>query len=105
MFSADCKYGHFRLNAPFIPNFVYLSIGILLNESTSSVNLTPSVNQYPRVRLTPSMRRPVDVKAYFAFFFSVSLLPFSQAASVAILPSALFCERYSLGARWVFSFQ
>src|SRR5258708_30182044 len=53
----------------------------------------------------PSMRRPVDVKAYFAFFFSVSLLPFSQAASVAILPSALFCERYSLGARWVFSFQ
>jgi hypothetical protein len=36
---------------------------------------------------------------------SVSLFPFSQAASVAILPSALFCERYSLGARWVFSFQ
>jgi hypothetical protein len=31
--------------------------------------------------------------------------PFSQAASVAILLSALFGERYSLGARWVFSFQ
>ena len=30
---------------------------------------------------------------------------FSQAASVAILLSALFGERYSLGARWVYSFQ
>ena len=29
---------------------------------------------------------------------------FSQAAPVAILLSALFCERLSLGARWVFSF-
>src|ERR1700676_3354716 len=35
----------------------------------------------------------------------MSLFRFSQAASVAILPSALFGERYSLGARWVFSFQ
>src|SRR6202140_2927813 len=51
------------------------------------------------------MRRPVDVKAQFRFLLSVSLFPFSQAAPVAILPSALFCERYSLGARWVFSFQ
>jgi hypothetical protein len=50
------------------------------------------------------MRRPVDVKAHFRFLLSVSLFPFSQAASVAILPFALFCERYSLGARWVFSF-
>ena len=65
----------------------------------------PNGTHWPDFGLTPSMRRPVDVKAYFAFFFSVSLLPFSQAASVAILPSALFCERYSLGARWVFSFQ
>ena len=39
---------------------------------------------------SPSMRRPVDVKAHFCFFLSVSLFPFSQAASVAILPSALF---------------
>src|ERR1700732_2231014 len=51
------------------------------------------------------MRRPVDVKAHFRFLLSVSPFPFSQAASVAILPSALFCERYSLGASWVFSFQ
>jgi len=50
------------------------------------------------------MRRPVEVKVRFRFLLSVSLLPFSQAASGAILPSALFCERYSLGARWVFSF-
>src|SRR5258708_34565511 len=55
--------------------------------------------------LSPSMRRPVDVKAHFRFLLYMSLFPFSQAASVAILPSALFCERDSLGARWVFSFQ
>jgi hypothetical protein len=42
--------------------------------------------------------------------FSFSLkdflfFPFSQAASVATLPSALVVERFSLGASWVFSFQ
>jgi len=36
----------------------------------------------------------------FSFFFF-----FSQAASVATLPSALLCERFSLGASWVFSIQ
>ena len=36
------------------------------------------------------MRRPVDVKAHFRFLVSVSLFLFSQAAPVAILPSALF---------------
>ena len=41
----------------------------------------------------------------FVFFLSMNLFLFSQAAPVAILSSALFCERYSLGARWVFSFQ
>src|ERR1700730_14751466 len=51
------------------------------------------------------MRRPVDVKGHFRFLLSVSLFRFSQAASVAILPSALFGERFSLGASWVFSFQ
>jgi hypothetical protein len=59
----------------------------------------------PRIGPSPSMRRPVDVKAHFLFLLSVSLFPFSQAASVAILPFALFYERSSLGARWVFSFQ
>ena len=29
----------------------------------------------------------------------------SRSASAAILPSALFCERFSLGASWAFSFQ
>src|ERR1700758_4189331 len=38
-------------------------------------------------------------------FLPVDSLYSSRAASVAILPSALFCERDSLGARWVFSFQ
>jgi len=51
------------------------------------------------------MRRPVDVKADFLFLLSLNLFPFSQAAPVAILPSALFGERYSLGAWWVFSLQ
>jgi hypothetical protein len=51
------------------------------------------------------MRRPVDVKAHIRFLLSLSLLSFSQAASVAILPSALFvsdirsvpggCSRFS----------
>ena len=36
---------------------------------------------------------------------SVSLFPFSQAASVAILPPALFFERFSLGASWAYSVQ
>jgi hypothetical protein len=59
------------------------------------------------------MRRPVSVKTFlssFLFFsFSASfissfsqLFPLSQAASVATLPSALFVERLSLGARWVY---
>jgi hypothetical protein len=45
----------------------------------------------------------------FSFFFFASsfskLFPLSQAASVATLPSALFVERLSLGARWVYLFQ
>ena len=53
-----------------------------------------------RVPSTPSMRRPVDAKAHFHLLLSVNQFLFSQAASVAILPSALFGERYSLGARW-----
>ena len=39
------------------------------------------------------------------FFFLPGVLRLSRAASVAILPSALFVERLSLGASWVFSFQ
>ena len=34
-----------------------------------------------------------------------SVLSFSQAASVATLPSALLVERFSLGASWVFLIQ
>jgi hypothetical protein len=65
--------------------------------------------------LGPSMRRPVSVKYVFLFFFPVRMflfslspcefLPLSQAAPVATLPSALFVERWSLGAIWVFSIQ
>jgi hypothetical protein len=41
---------------------------------------------------------------FHSFFFFISsfskLFPLSQAASVATLPSAVFVERLSLGARW-----
>jgi len=47
--------------------------------------------------------------SFFSFFFFISsfskLFPLSQAASVATLPSALFVERLSLGASWVYSIQ
>jgi hypothetical protein len=46
----------------------------------------------------------VSVKTVFLFPPYKSFFRSSRAASVAILPSALFGERYSLGARWVFSF-
>jgi hypothetical protein len=50
------------------------------------------------------MRRPVSVKSVLLFLTS-GFLRLSRAAFVAILPSALFVERLSLGASWVFSFQ
>jgi hypothetical protein len=37
-----------------------------------------------------------------SFFFFSGLFPLSKATSVATLPSALFFERLSLGARWVY---
>jgi hypothetical protein len=53
------------------------------------------------------MRRPIPVKSFFALFHNflpfTNFFPFSQAASVATLPSALLYERFSLGASWVFS--
>jgi hypothetical protein len=39
------------------------------------------------------------------FFFPVGSFRLNQAASVATLPSALFVERLSLGASWVYSIQ
>jgi hypothetical protein len=41
----------------------------------------------------------------FIYFFFFQIVPFSQAASVATLPSALFVERLSPGASWVFLIQ
>jgi len=55
-----------------------------------------------------------QVFSFIFLFFSLSasfissfsqLFPLSQAASVATLPSALFVERLSLGARWVYLIQ
>jgi hypothetical protein len=39
------------------------------------------------------------------FFLPVYFFRLSQAASVAVLPSALFVERFSLGASWASSIQ
>ena len=50
---------------------------------------------------TPSMRRPDD----FSFFPIRRFCRFSRAASVTILPSALFRERFSLGGSWASSIQ
>ncbi len=47
------------------------------------------------------MRRPVSVKSVFLFPPYKEFLCSSRAASVAILPSALFVERFSLGAKQV----
>jgi hypothetical protein len=73
-------------------------------------------DEFAACESSPSMRRPVSVKTFLSsfLFFSLSasfisssskLFPFSQAASVATLPSALFGERFSLGARWVYLIQ
>src|SRR5713226_7959911 len=60
----------------------------------------------PECGPSPSMRRPIPVKSFFCCFRDFfPFFPFSQAASVATLPSALLCERFSLGASWVFSIQ
>ena len=41
----------------------------------------------------------------FFFFLAYGFFRLSRAASVALLPSALFVERFSLGANWASSFQ
>src|SRR5450631_2340354 len=41
----------------------------------------------------------------FVFLILSSLQASNRAASAAILPSALFYERFSLGTSWAFSFQ
>jgi hypothetical protein len=44
-------------------------------------------------------------RVFFALSVIFAIFLFSQAASVATLPSALFGERCSLGASWVFLIQ
>src|SRR5260370_941516 len=50
------------------------------------------------------MRRPVGVE-WVLLFFRWTRFFCCRVATVATLPSALFIERFSLGASWVFSFQ
>jgi hypothetical protein len=47
----------------------------------------------------------LPVRMVLSLFSACEFLPLSQAAPVATLPSALFVERLSLGAWWVYSFQ
>jgi hypothetical protein len=46
-----------------------------------------------------------SVFSLFLFILPVDSFRSSRAASVAILPSALLVERFSLGAWWVFPIQ
>jgi hypothetical protein len=52
-----------------------------------------------------SFHEKAGVSQVCFFFLAVALFGLSRAASVAILPSALFVERFSLGASWASSFQ
>jgi hypothetical protein len=92
---------------PFLSSFLFFAFPEFFIEKLhariawqrrSPARSTPSIPCFD-----PFLRRPVDVKTHFRFLLSVNLFPFSQAASVATLPSALLCERFSLRASWVFS--
>jgi hypothetical protein len=80
-----------------------------LNGSYLSSGVRGAVHIYelePIMEPSPSMRRPVSVKSVFCFsLLGDFFFPLSRVASVAILPSALCCERFSLGASWVSSIQ
>jgi hypothetical protein len=72
------------------------------NESASGDRYS---NDIIRAEPTPSMRRSVSVKSFFVFP-PRGFLCLSRAASVAILPSALFLGAIvSLGASWASSIQ
>src|ERR1700722_111448 len=53
---------------------------------------------------SPSMRRPVDVKAHFCFLLFFSPVPIQLSRPCRHPSIRTLCERSSLGARWVFSF-
>src|ERR1700751_613824 len=91
---------------PFLSSFFFFIPRVFHKKTSRQDRLAATIASSvdPRHPLfDPFLRRPVDVKAHFRFLLSVNLFPFSQAASVATLPSALLCERFSLGASWVFS--
>ena len=55
-------------------------------------------------RPSPSMRRPVDVKAHFCFLVFFNSVPIQLGRPCRHPSIRTLCERSSLGARWVFSF-
>ena len=67
-----------------------------------------AISMFPRVCATAFHEKAGMSQVCFSLFFSfppVDSLPSSRAASVAILPSALLVERFSLGAWWAFPIQ
>ena len=60
------------------------------NDNSRMVGNPETILKVTVERSSPSMRRPVDVKAHVHLLLSVNQFPFSQAAPVAILPFALF---------------
>jgi hypothetical protein len=77
---------------------VVFGFALLGRLDSTAVDGVPTFIGLGIVTLTPSMRRPVGVK--MVFVFPIVDLCLNRAASVAILPSAVFGERLSLAASW-----
>ena len=83
-----------------------MSIECLVLRHQGIESCSPQWQEFAKRRMTSSMRRPIPVNSFFRSFRNFfHFFPFSQAASVATLPSELLYERFSLGASWVFSIQ
>src|SRR5215813_11526245 len=69
-----------------------------------SCDSTPGLSHYRRLGAFHEKADPCQ-ELFSIALRDFSFFPFSQAASVATLPSALLVERFSLGASWVFLIQ
>ena len=77
-----------------------VTAGIAMSElriSTQSIHMSLGVRAFHE--------KAGECQVGFSFSSLLEVLHLSQAASVATLPSALFVERLSLGASWVYSIQ
>jgi hypothetical protein len=63
----------------------------------------PTTDRPGQLVKSPSMRRPAGVKGFFCCFVAQGFSPAESPLSPPFHPHS--CERFSLGASWVFSFQ